>query len=338
MTDTTKPAADPERHGRAPFHAGEIAVQERCGVRGPIERVGRAMIRDAMPLEHRQLFARLPMVLVGSLAADRRPWASVLVGAPGFVHAADERTLRVDASPAPADPLAGALVIGAPIGLLGIELATRRRNRLNGTVAAVGDGGFTLEVDQSFGNCPQYIQARNPTWRRDPASFRAAGPIAQVASRLDDAARAIVARADTLFIASAAAAARGHGGADGVDVSHRGGKPGFVKLRPRVADRPDVLVLPDFRGNFMFNTLGNLAVYPRAGLVFLDFASGDVLQLTGGAEIVWEGEELASFVGAERLVVVTVEDGVRHPDALPFTWSAPAFARQLEGLGAWTAS
>jgi predicted pyridoxine 5'-phosphate oxidase superfamily flavin-nucleotide-binding protein len=322
--------------GVAPFHVGEIAMQERSGVREPMARVGRALIRHAMPPEHQELFARLPMLLVGSIDAGRRPWASILVGRPGFVHAEDARTLRVDARPSLDDPLANALAVGAPLGLLGIELATRRRNRMNGTVVALDELGFTVAVDQSFGNCPQYIQARAPVWRRATASA-ATRPAETIGDRLDDATHAIVTRADTLFVASAAAAARGHAGPDGVDVSHRGGKPGFVKIRAAQADGPTVLVIPDFRGNYMFNTLGNVAVNPRLGLVIPDFERGDVVQLIGRADIVWEGAELASFTGAERLLVVTLEAGVRHRDALPFTWSAPEPARQLRDTGAWPA-
>lgn len=324
--------------GASPFHAGEIAVQERCGVREPMARVGRVVIRDLMLPDHRQLFARLPMLLVGSVDRARRPWASVLVGRPGFVHAIDERTLRVDGLPAPGDPFADLLAPGIPLGLLGIELASRRRNRMNGTVTAVDEAGFTVAVDQSFGNCPQYIQARLPEWRRPPESFRQARTTDAIGARLDGAALRTVTTADTLFIASAAPAARGHAGADGVDVSHRGGKPGFVKVRASGPGAASVLVIPDFRGNFLFNTLGNIAAHPRAGLVFPDFATGDVVQLTGAAETVWDGPELASFVGAERLLVVTLDAGVRHPDVLPLTWSAPEFARQLDGVGTWSSA
>jgi predicted pyridoxine 5'-phosphate oxidase superfamily flavin-nucleotide-binding protein len=329
----------PSVRDSSPFHDGELAVQERCGVREAIDRVGRAVIRDFMLPDHRELFERLPLLFVGSLDADRRPWASVLVGPEGFVRARDERTLRIDAAPAPGDPLAGHLGVGAAIGLLGIELATRRRNRMNGTVTAVDERGFAVSVDQSYGNCPQYIQARRAGWLRDPASFQEPRALVPVGRRLDEASRRIVDGADTLFVASAAPAARGGAGADGIDVSHRGGRPGFVKVRTGPGPGgATVLVIPDFRGNFLFNTLGNVHAYPRVGLLFADFASGDVLQLTGRAEVVWDGPELASFTGAERLLVVGLEAGLRHPERLPFGWSAPEYARQLERTGTWPPS
>ncbi len=319
----------------SPFHAGEAAVQERCGVRERVEQIGHAIIHDVMPLQHRELFARLPTVIVGSLDADRKPWASVLAGDPGFLRASDERTLYIAARPDRGDPLGDRLAVGIPLGLLGIEPSTRRRNRMNGTVTAVDDEGFTVSVDQSFGNCPQYIQARRPEWRREPADRRWPVAVEATAGRLSGRARELVTAADTLFIASASPHARGRGGADGVDVSHRGGKPGFVRVTTAPGGGPSVLTLPDFRGNFLFNTLGNIAAFPRAGLLFIDFTSGDLLQVTGQAEIVWEGPELESFAGAQRLLVVTVEKALRRPGALPLRWSEPEFASQLEDTGAW---
>jgi hypothetical protein len=94
-------------------------------------------------------------------------------------------------------------------------------------------------------------------------------------------------------------------------------------------------VLPDFTGNFRFNTLGNLALHAHAGVLFVDFASGDLVQLTGRTEVVWDGEELAGFEGAQRLVRITVEEGCRHVAAMPVAWSEPDFARQLDDTGHW---
>jgi predicted pyridoxine 5'-phosphate oxidase superfamily flavin-nucleotide-binding protein len=316
-----------------PFHAGETEVHERYGIRERIDQVGAAVIRDAMPAQHREFFARLPMLLLGSLDASGRPWASVLVGEPGFARAGDDKTLRIAARPAAADPLAVGLSVGSPVGLLGIELETRRRNRMNGTVSALDADGFTVTVDQSFGNCPQYIQARHPDWRGDARAVAESSPVETMEGLLSDAARRLIAGADTLFIASASSGARGNAGADGVDVSHRGGKPGFVRVT--TAGGRSVLTMPDFRGNFLFNTLGNIVTRPTAGLLFLDFASGDLLQVTGRAEVIWEGPEVESYAGAQRLLVVTVDLGILHAGALPLRWSPPEYASQLEDTGAW---
>src|SRR5262252_5216574 len=148
----------------AVFHAGELALQERAGVRERLDATAPRFVREYMPEQHREFFARLPTLLIGSLDARRQPWASILFGAPGFVDALDPRHLTVSARPLAGDALNEALAVGAPLGLLGIEPHTRRRNRLNGTIVDVAADRFTVEVDQSFGNCPQYIQARAPEW------------------------------------------------------------------------------------------------------------------------------------------------------------------------------
>ncbi|HEY0855943.1 MAG TPA: pyridoxamine 5'-phosphate oxidase family protein [Albitalea sp.] len=316
-------------HPAPPFHDGETAMQERAGVREKIEAIGQRVIRDHMPAQHRELFGKLPTLLVGSLDEQRRPWASILVGRPGFVSTPDERTLHVGARPLPGDPLAAHLIAGRPLGLLGLEPHTRRRNRMNGTVILAHAEGFEVSVDQSFGNCPQYIQAREPQWLREPAAAVHPSSIGRLDGSLSPAAKALVRRADTLFIASASARAAGHAGAQGVDVSHRGGLPGFVRLDSDAPHGRSVLSVPDYRGNFMFNTLGNIAAHPHAGLLVIDYDSGDLLQLTGRAEIVWDAAALEDFEGAQRLLRLEVEAGQWMPGALPLRWSAPQFAPQF---------
>lgn len=310
----------------SPFHPGELALQERAGVREQMAPLGARMIRDHMPDQHRELFGKLPTLLVGSLDAARRPWASLLAGRPGFVHSPDPRRLRVEARPDAADPLAGQLALDTRLGLLGLEPATRRRNRMNGRVVALDAAGFTVAVEQSFGNCPQYIQAREPDWVE-----RAAPPAQPFAATLPEAAAALVRRADTLFIASAAP---GDGAGGGVDVSHRGGRPGFVRVQ-RLPGGGDRLSFPDFRGNNLFNTLGNLAAWPWAGLLFFDPASGDRLQLSGRATVEWDGADVAGFAGALRVVHVDVVSGVWASAALPLRWSTAVEAPQLAATGRW---
>ena len=311
----------------SPFHAGEVAMQQAAGVAERMHELGPRVIRDHMPDQHREFFEQLPTLLVGSVDAQQRPWASMLAGLPGFIETADAQHLRVGALPAHDDPLRAQLRVGATLGLLGIEPQTRRRNRMNGTVIALDDEGFELRVDQSFGNCPQYIQARAPEWVGWHA--QAGGTRAEQA-RLSPAAAGLIAQADTLFIATAAPG-------QGADVSHRGGKPGFVRVDHGADDRAEgtVLTMPDFRGNFFFNTLGNIVANPRAGLLFVDHASGGTLQLTGRAEVILSGPELESFTGALRLVRVHVDEGVWTPRALPLRWSAPQPATQLAATGSW---
>lgn len=308
----------------SPFHAGERALQERAGVGERMAESGRRAIRDFMPDQHRELFAKLPMIVVGSLDARQRPWASVLFGRPGFIGSPDPRTLTVAARPVAGDPAAAGLTTGAAVGLLGIELKTRRRNRMNGTVIHAGTSGFAVRVEQSFGNCPRYIQARKPTFVVEPSLDAMPPPVRAEGAALSASAAKLVRRADTFFIATAS---------EGVDVSHRGGKPGFVRVAER--DGHTVLTFPDFSGNLYFNTLGNLLLDPRAGMIFVDFASGGLLSLTGEADTLWDGPELVAFAGAERLLRFRVAEGVWIEQAAPLRWSAPEQAPQLAATGSW---
>jgi predicted pyridoxine 5'-phosphate oxidase superfamily flavin-nucleotide-binding protein len=193
---------------------------------------------------------------------------------------------------------------------------------MNGRITALDDSGFAVEVEQSFGNCPQYIQARAPRF----AAASDAPRLLRETAALSPRAAAMLAGTDTLFIATSA-------DGEGVDVSHRGGRPGF--LRVEEIDGVTQLTLPDFRGNKFFNTLGNIALNPRAGLLAMDYATGDVLQLTARAEIVWDGPEVDSFAGAERLLRLTMEEGRIIEGGLPLRWSEPQYAPQLDATGIW---
>lgn len=307
------------------FHAGEQALQARSGLRDHIETIGRRIIRDHMPEQHRELFGKLPTLLVATLDDAGRPWATMLCGAPGFVHTPDTRTMHVAAHPAEGDPARTGLQVGAAVGALGLEPHTRRRNRMNGVVTAIDDAGWSVQVRQSFGNCPKYIQARRPL----PAPERRAGSPCAEGAVLSDAARGLVERSDTLFLASSSGRTvtdAGRAGA-GVDISHRGGHPGFVRFVR--TDQGDRLTVPDYVGNSLFNTLGNLQVWPQAGLLFIDWERGDVLQLAAAAELQFEGEALAAHPGAQGLLHLHVQHGWWRPGALPLAWTAPEPAPQF---------
>ncbi|WP_334188158.1 2Fe-2S iron-sulfur cluster-binding protein [Noviherbaspirillum sp.] len=311
-----------------PFHQAELAIQERLGVRAKLHQGARAGIRNYMPDQHRTFFAQLPFLLTGAVDEDGQPWASMLVGRPGFIASPDATQLRIDARPLAGDPLSGALRTGSHVGLLGIEPPTRRRNRMNGVVTASDDHGLTVHVQQSFGNCPQYIQSRDFRFIADPASPACSATVLRSAA-LDDADRALIRSADTFYIATANMRADA-GRAKGADVSHRGGRPGFVRI-----DDARTLTTPDFLGNYFFNTIGNLQVEPRAGLLFIDFDGGDLLYIACEAEIIWEGPEVAAFAGAERLVRFHLREVIRVRDSLPLRWSGIAYSPMLNGTGTW---
>lgn len=316
----------PPENAPSPWHAGEQTLQQRVGVAERMAAFGRKVIRDHLPEQHREFYPQLPFILLGSVDAEGNPWASILEGRPGFAHAPQPRLLQLDCRPDANDPAAANLADGAAVGLLGIELHSRRRNRLNGQVFGASNTGFGVAVEQAFGNCPQYIQQRDAHFVREPGPQQ--GLRQQRLDGLDEAARELIRGADTCFVASYIDAdddpAR-----RSVDVSHRGGQAGFVRVEG------DCLSIPDFAGNLHFNTLGNLLLNPRAGLLFIDFSNGDLLQLSGHSEIVFDGPEVAAFQGAERLWRLHVTQLVRRPAALALRWAFQGFSPNSLLTGSW---
>jgi hypothetical protein len=301
-----------QHHTDSPFHPGEQAVQERLGVRD-IEEWARKVVRPDLPEQHRAFYSALPFLVAAARDADGRPWATLLAGPVGFVSSPDPRSLVIDTKPVPGDALDGALTAPSDIGILGIELASRRRNRVNGRISDDGADALVFAVDQAFGNCPQYIRERQWRWVE---GTRPGTPKRD--TNLTPAHRAWIAEADTLFIASGH---RGDGESRtfGMDASHRGGDRGFVSVASETR-----LVFPDYAGNNHFNTIGNLALDPRAGLLFVDFQTGGLLQLTGRTTIDWDSDAVARIPGARRLVAFDIEEIVELPAALPLRWDADA--------------
>ncbi|RYX86191.1 pyridoxamine 5'-phosphate oxidase family protein [bacterium] len=280
------------------FHAGEVEVQERVGVRAMAERVG-GIIRSTMPPAAQQFLRAQPFVVIGGEGGDGRVWATLLSGEPGFAQAVDEGTIQLDAVLPEDDPLYESLKAGAAIGMIALEPATRRRMRLNGW-ARSQDGGIVFKAQQVYSNCPKYIQKRE--WHRE-AEEDLKRESARSGALLEERQMAWIAGADTFFIASRAE--------EGADASHRGGTPGFVRVLG-----PDLLQFPDYVGNAMFNTLGNLQSDSRAGLLFIDWRSGATLQVAGRARVLWDDE----IRGAERGVELRVERVLERQRATALRW------------------
>ena len=262
----------------SPFHEGEQLLQSRVGKREKVEALGQRVIRDYLPQQHQMFYAGLNMLVLGGLDPDGHPWVLPVLGEPGFVRALDDRHLSIESNGL--DVQSFERNLGSAIGVLGIDLATRRRNRVNGRVVDVSALGFVLEVEQSFGNCPQYIQVRS--LQDSPRQ-----PSASDTVDFDAEARALIAQADTLFVSSFM---RDSTGSAHVDVSHRGGSPGFIQI----ADHQ--ITVPDYKGNNHFNTLGNFVLNPVAGVTIPDFRRGRLLQMTGTVELL----ESSNLEDAER--------------------------------------
>ena len=308
----------------SPWHSGERALQQSVGVAERMDVFGRKVIRNFMPDQHRTFFQQQPFLVVAAVDASGAPWVTLVEAQAGLAHSPDPQTLQINRLPTAGDPVGMALAVGDSIGVLGIELSTRRRNRVNGPIVARTHTGLTLRVEHSFGNCPQYIQTRQGAF--DTEQVTDYSGTVEPLSALDADATALVRAADTFFVASYVDL---EGGKRQVDASHRGGKAGFVRVEGQV------LSIPDFAGNLHFNTLGNLQVNPRAGLVFIDFSTGDMLQITGRTELVLEGAEVRSFQGAERIWRLHVEKVVRRRGALSMRWQFGAFSPNALMTGSW---
>ncbi|MEO0971890.1 MAG: MOSC domain-containing protein [Pseudomonadota bacterium] len=317
----------------SPFHAGEKAVQTRAGVAESAELLGRRMIQPQMAPAHRLFLAHDPVLVVATTDAEQRPWASLVLGESGYLATPEAGLLVVERDPSidGADPLDASLSQGRPIGTLAIDFETRTRARQNGRIADTSATGFTVEVDEAYGNCDMYIQARAPS---SPPAAPADAPAPHPASPAPAAARAqtppsaplatktqtlsredavLIADADTFFIATQATDENDQ--VASLDASHRGGMPGFVLVA-----HESLLLFPDYPGNNMYNTLGNLALDERAGLLFVDFAEGTTLQLTGKGQLHWEAHHVSRFPGAQRVIAFTIDEVRRREHAFVAPW------------------
>lgn len=281
------------------FHGGELAVQERAGVRAQSARlstmVGAGELRPGMAL----FLSRATFAVITARDASGRLWTSSLTGDPGFLRATSPTTLALGSPQRLSGPLFG-MPAGQRAGMLVIDFDARKRLRINGIVNVLG-AELALSVEQSYGNCPQYIQRRQlqrcGEVPESPSGFAFEG----------DALRPVdlelIHGADTFFLGTTHPQW-------GTDASHRGGAVGFVR-----ADATE-LGWPDYPGNNMFNSLGNLAIDPSAALLFVDFRDGRLLHLSGRAALYWNrgrttGEDADTGRWIEFRVerVITAADG-----------------------------
>jgi predicted pyridoxine 5'-phosphate oxidase superfamily flavin-nucleotide-binding protein len=281
----------PQPPADAGFHPGELAVQQRAGVRQEAERLTRMLEPATLSSGMAAFLAERTFLVITGRDRAGRLWTAPLTGPAGFLGVGPSAGLTVHAPVPSGDPLHG-LAAGQKVGLTTVEFATRRRLRVNGILTAAGDEGLTVEVEQAYGNCPQYIQRR----LLEPSGHAAGRAEVRHATILSAADGALIRRADTFFLGTV-------NPERGADASHRGGAPGFVRL-----DGPTRLWWPDYQGNNLFNSLGNLAVDAEAALLFFDFRDGRALQLSGRAEVEWvQAGASGDDDGTGRRVVFTIE-------------------------------
>lgn len=277
------------------FHQGEQLAQQKAGY----QRV-RFASSTTMPEQHRHFYQALQTFYLALPGENGYPVAGLIHGAVGLIDTPDEGHLSLRQSALDALTYLPPLQAGMAFGGLGIDLSNRRRNRVNGLIEHCDSDRLLIAVQESFGNCPQYIQRR---WlpQQDQQRTLQVEPL----DALDADARYLITAADTFFVASHAQRQQESGGAD---ISHRGGLPGFITLRQ------GRLCIPDYTGNRYMNTLGNLLLNPRCALLIMDFHQGAALHIQGRAEIDWE---TAGTGRVERYWTVTPQHILRLRQLLP---------------------
>jgi predicted pyridoxine 5'-phosphate oxidase superfamily flavin-nucleotide-binding protein len=271
------------------FHSGELAAQRRAGVHDQAARLARMVGPGELRVGIAAFLADAACAAITARDRSGRLWTSLLLGLPGFLRASGPRALRIDTPLPSADPLFR-LPVGQPAGVIVIDFGTQRRVRINGVLTASDDAGLTLEVDQAYGNCPQYIQQRHISIDEEPYHPARTPQYSGNILRKNDI--RLIEFADTFFLGTTHPAS-------GNDASHRGGPAGFVRVIP------EGLWWPDYPGNNMFNSFGNLAVDPTAALLFVDFRIGSTLQLSGTATVDWDAPVAGDDGGTGRRVQFT---------------------------------
>ena len=267
----------PVNHEDSPFHSGERTLQDVYGVRDSMEEFGRQVIREFLPQQHQEFYRLLQYILMGSADDSGWPWAYILHGSPGFIDSSNPTTMNINVDSVLYDYQKEHLKPGNKIGLLGIDLNTKRRNRVSAVVLETQANELILGVVQAFGNCPRYINERSLL---PPITTTHEALIKHIeVFNLDQETTKLIESSDTVFVASAY-----ENGADssnqGSDISHRGGEPGFMEVI-----NINKIRIPEYAGNFHFNTLGNFLKNPKAGLLFIDFEKGHILSVTGTVEL-----------------------------------------------------
>ncbi len=311
MTVQSRPAA-------VGFHSGELAVQRQARVEAQAARLAPMVARGQLRTGMAAFISEATFAAMAARDRTGRLWTSPLLGPPGFLQAASPTTLEINTPLPSADPLHG-LSRGQLVGVIAINFITRRRVRINGFLTSTEAGRLTINIDQAYGNCPQYIQQRrihidgsndNPAQRYSGNTLRPAD------IRLIEA-------ADTFFLGTT------HD-TSGNDASHRGGSPGFVRVAP------EHLWWPDYPGNNMFNSFGNLSADPTAALLFIDFRAGITLQLSGSATMCW-GDQGAAGDDAQtgrrvqfvpQQVITTAMPALGETDHAPYPRNPPLTQQQ----------
>ncbi len=291
------------------YHSGETQLQHAVGSRERTEELSRILMKDHLVPQHREFFAGLEYLFLSAVDVSGRLRTVMVSGTRGFLGTPTDKILRLDAQSSDVLAHLGDLPQSAMVGVIGIDLSNRRRNRMHGTIAAVQNTHVDIQVTQSYGNCPKYINIRDLTSHFTSTHT----PVSISRPSLDETDRAAIRAADIFFIASYFDAGQNNQ-YEGADMSHRGGMPGFVHVGG------DTLTIPDYFGNNLFNTFGNLLMTPATALLFIDFETGETRQINGTAKISDDPNLVTQYPKALRLLQVKVTGVTATKNATPLRW------------------
>lgn len=267
-------------------------------------------MHDFIPDKQRLFFESLEYILLGTIDPAGGSNATLLTGKVGFVQTPTAKEMVIHTGPRGHRVAFDALAIGAMVGVLGIDLSNRRRNRMHGRITALDAQTVTITVTQFYGNCPKYILQRVISQR----GFETTPQRPQTRTALSGQDQDLIVRCDTFFIASYLRDGSNQP-YEGVDISHRGGPPGFISI-----DNDSQITFPDYSGNLLFNTIGNLLLNPEAGVLFVNFETGEQLHVQGHAELIETESEVAKFADAQRLLRIKIKNMIRQPSATALRW------------------
>lgn len=293
------------------FHQGELFVQKKMGVDHLTKRLERGISNELMPIAQ-QFIGNQSMVFISSLDENNQVWVSFLVSSSSCVEIIDGATIRMNTSEiisSKDDVFFKNIEQNSTVGMLFIELGTRRRFRVNGILNMDNKSQITITVGQAYGNCPKYIQRRILNQTQAISNESKNEPYK--GSKLTAIESNIIINADTFFVGSMNKNKH-------LDASHRGGNRGFVTLLDN-----STLKIPDYPGNNMYNTLGNFAEHPNAGLLFIDFEDNSTLQLNGKATLLFDQnseEDLISSGNTGRFWTFEIKTWVRTKNQHIGSW------------------
>lgn len=283
------------------WHAGETEMKR--AMKAPLDDNPTYPSLSPQLANHLQI---APLIAIGTLDQNGRPWTTVWGGQRGLSQPLAEGIIGIKTPiTGKYDPVVEELVgreatgevvrqegKGKMVSGLTIDLEARKRVKMHGRMVAgalmmredeateakqaVAEVQLVLKIEQSLGNCPKYLNKKAIT----PAM--SLPKLVAESTMLPQQAIDLLRKADLFFISSSQ---------DDIDMdtNHRGGPPGFVRVLSNEA-HGSVLVYPEYSGNRLYQTLGNLKINPRAGICVPEFETGDMLYLTGDTEI---------FVGAD---------------------------------------